>query len=268
MLEVVKHSPIFQGSTIGMQPMMMTVFGVSFIFVMTLAGAMVVFCFKKGISHKQEAVFFGFAAGIMTAASIWSLLLPAISQADDDWGDFAFMPAVIGFCVGGAFLGMLDGILKGELVRKKKGNAKMDAAKSLKLFFAVTLHNIPEGLAVGFAFGSACVIGTTSAYLTALGLAVGIGLQNFPEGAAVALPMQSTLQSRAKAFWLGTFSGLFEPVFAVVGYFMASWLRILQPWLLAFSAGSMLFVVAEDLLPNIEGEDCRRIATWGFMVGE
>ena len=248
-----------------MNTMLMTIFGILFIFIMTLTGAMVVFCFKRGISRKKEAIFLGFAAGIMTAASVWSLLLPALSQAEKDWGKFAFLPAVIGFCIGGVFLGVLDGVIK--QYKRKCGDEKNELTKSVKLFFAVTLHNIPEGLAVGFAFGSAHAIGTAAAYLTALGLAVGIGLQNLPEGAAVSLPLQTALHSRAKAFLLGVVSGVFEPIFAVLGYFLAAYLQVLQPWLLSFSAGAMLFVVAEDLLPDVEGDGCRRIATWGFMIG-
>lgn len=135
------------------------------------------------------------------------------------------------------------------------------------MFLAVTIHNIPEGLAVGFAFGAAAATGEYSAYISALALAIGIAIQNFPEGAAVALPMKSATQSRGKAFLFGTASGAVEPVFAIVGFFLASSLTMLQPWFLAFAAGAMIFVVVEDLIPDAHLSEHPHFGTWGAMLG-
>lgn len=143
----------------------------------------------------------------------------------------------------------------------------MALKKPMKMFLAVTIHNIPEGLAVGFAFGAASVIGEKSAYLAALGLAVGMAIQNFPEGAAVSLPMKTVTGSKLKAFAYGTFSGAVEPVFALIGYMLASEIEILQPWLLAFAAGAMIFVVVEDLIPDSKMEEHPHLGTWGIMGG-
>jgi ZIP family zinc transporter len=137
----------------------------------------------------------------------------------------------------------------------------------MKLFFAVTLHNIPEGLALGFAFGAAAVSGDTAAYISALGLAIGIGIQNFPEGAAISLPMRQVTGNSKKAFLFGMGSGVVEPLSAIVGFLLASHLIVLQPWLLAFSAGAMLFVVAEDLIPDANLSENPHTGTWGFMIG-
>ena len=135
------------------------------------------------------------------------------------------------------------------------------------MFIAITVHNVPEGLAVGFAFGAAAVAGNTEAYLAALGLAVGIAIQNFPEGAAVSLPLKATTGKRGKSFLLGSLSGAVEPVAAVIGYYLASVITVIQPWLLSFAAGAMIFVVAEDLIPDARCEEKPHIGTWGVMTG-
>ena len=139
--------------------------------------------------------------------------------------------------------------------------------KSAKLFLAVTIHNIPEGLAVGFAFGAAAALGEEGAFVSALGLAVGMAIQNFPEGAAVSLPMKTATGSRSKAFLYGMGSGAVEPVFAVVGYFLAANLTAAQPWFLAFAAGAMIFVVVEDLIPDAHLSEHPHFGTWGAMLG-
>jgi len=237
-----------------------TVFGFAFIFLATTLGASVVFFFKKEISYKWNSFIFGLASGVMMAASVWSLLLPSIEQAKNYFGGLAFLPAVLGIVFGGAFIVVLD-----RLALKKVNNGRLQ--KSAKLFLAVTLHNIPEGLAVGFAFGAVAGLKSLSAYISALGLAIGIGVQNFPEGVAVALPMKKALNSRRRAFLWGMISGLPEPFFAVLGYFLATWLRVLQPWLLAFSAGAMLFVSADDLIPDSKQGRGVSIGAWGVLIG-
>ncbi len=238
-----------------MSGLWITVIGFLSIFVATALGAAVVFFFKGEMSTKANAFFLGLASGVMLAASVWSLLLPSIEEARGTFGAFAFIPAVVGLFLGGVFLVLLE-----RLTAKKGRNGVQN-----RLFLAVTLHNIPEGLAVGFAFGVAAVSGLEVAYITALGLAFGIAVQNFPEGLAVALPMKSALNSRKRAFLLGTASGLPEPLFAVLGYFLVAWLQILQPWLLSFAAGTMIFVAAEDLIPDSKTQT--PIGAWGVLIG-
>jgi ZIP family zinc transporter len=244
-----------------------TILGISFIFFMSTLGASVVYFFKKDISPKVNTIFLGFASGIMIAASIWSLLLPSIEQSAH-LGKWNFVPAVIGFFLGGLFLILIDKILP----HMHKGNnteegPKSHLSKPTKLFLAVMIHNIPEGLAVGFAFGAARLIGTEAAYIAVLGLAIGIGIQNVPEGAAVAVPIKNVTKSRNKAFLLGMASGAVEPVFAIIGYFLAVFIQTLQPWLLAFAAGAMMFVVVEDLIPDAKLEKNPHLGTWSVMIG-
>lgn len=253
-----------------------TIFGILFIFFMTTAGAALVLFFKKNtISTKINSLFLGISSGIMVAASIWSLILPAI-ESSSAMGIFSFVPAAIGLALGGVFLMMLDGVvakLSNNMLQKNMTYNNNDNVspstlnRYIKLFLAVTLHNIPEGLAVGFAFGAAATIGEPAAFIPALGLAIGIGIQNFPEGATVSIPMLSINRSRFKSFLYGMGSGAVEPVFAAIGYFLATYIAILQPWLLAFAAGAMLFVVAEDLLPEANHKGSPHLSTWGFMAG-
>lgn len=246
---------------------LMTVLGIAFIFLMTTLGASVVFFFKKDLSPKWNTMFLGFASGIMIAASIWSLLLPSI-EGSADYGDFAFVPAAVGFLIGGAFLVIVDKLV--PHVHSATGleeGVPNKFRKSAKMFLAVTIHNVPEGLAVGFAFGAAHAVGDAASYAAALALAIGIGIQNFPEGAAVALPLKAASMKRGKAFLFGMGSGAVEPLFAVVGYFLAAYITVLQPWLLAFAAGAMIFVVAEDLIPDAKLAERPHLGTWGVMIG-
>lgn len=227
-----------------------TIGGIAFLFLTTLFGSALVFCFKKEPSRKSGALFLGLTSGIMLAASVWSLILPALAEAENGWGRCAFIPVSVGIFLGALFLWCADKFL--PCIESGKENAKTSALlkNPLKLFFAITLHNIPEGLAVGFAFGVAWAVRTQAAFAVAASLALGIGIQNLPEGAAVALPMRTEFKSNRKAFYYGAASGICEAAFAVLGCFMAAYLRSLQPWLLAFSAGAMLFVVAEELIPS------------------
>ena len=244
---------------------LLTITGFLVIFIATSLGAALVFLFKKDISEKLNSIFIGVAAGIMLAASIWSLLLPSIDGAQEVYGAYSFIPAVIGFIAGGFFIVILDKLVP-NLGIDNKGGLKDELIKPVKMFIAITVHNIPEGLAVGFAFGGAAIIGTDTAYLSALGLAVGIAIQNFPEGAAVSLPLKRAMNSSGKSFLLGVLSGAVEPVAAIIGYFLASILSKSQPWFLAFAAGAMIFVVAEDLIPDAK-TDKSHLGTWGVMSG-
>lgn len=245
---------------------MMIILGIVFIFLMTTLGATFVFFFKNDISKKVNTVFLGFASGIMLAASVFGLLIPSI-DGSSSWGTWSFVPAAIGFVIGGLFLMILDRVVPHIHKNGLEEGPKLQMNKSIKMFLAVTLHNIPEGLAVGFAFGAATAIGESTAFIAALGLAIGIGIQNLPEGAAVALPMKNTTGSTKKAFLFGMGSGVVEPIFAFIGYFLAAYITVLQPWLLAFAAGAMVFVVAEDLIPDAKLEDNPHLGTWGVMVG-
>lgn len=250
-----------------MNQIQMTILGISIIFIATTLGSTLVYFFKKDISKKTNTLFLGFASGIMIAASIWSLLIPSIEGASS-YGKFSIVPAALGFIIGGVFLVVLDKIIPHfhPGVGVEEG-IKSNLKKSLKLFFAVTLHNIPEGLAVGFAFGAAKASGDMGAYYSALGLAIGIAIQNFPEGAAVSLPMKAETNSNTKAFLYGTASGVVEPISAIIGFFLASQLITLQPWFLAFAAGAMIFVVAEDLIPDAKMDENPHLGTWALMFG-
>ena len=249
---------------------LLIVLGILIPFLMTTLGSAVVYLFKKEISQNTNIIFLGFASGIMFSASIWSLLLPSIEQSSS-FGVLNWLPATIGIVLGGIFLVLLDKIIfKIQLRKDKESYLNLQNAlniKSKKLFWAVTIHNIPEGLAVGFAFGSAFVLGDTASLITAFGLALGIAIQNFPEGLAVALPIKVATNSKHKAFLYGALSGIVEPIFAVLGYFLATYLTILQPWLLAFSAGAMIFVVVEDILPETNISTKPHLAVWSFIIG-
>ena len=227
---------------------------------MTTLGSLCVY-FLKRPSKIINMLTIGFASGIMLSASIWSLLIPSIDHAKEQYSTIFVLPVVVGFLLGGAFMVLLDKIT-GHFSNLKNNK---DKNKAFKLFAAVTVHNIPEGLAVGFAFGSAFA-GSTS-FLPALLVAVGIALQNFPEGLAVALPMHKTLNSKSKAFVFGMLSGAVEPIFAVIGFFLASQLTFLMPWLLSLSAGAMIYVVVEELLPELHINEKTTLGTWAFILG-
>ncbi len=246
--------------------LLITIFGISFIFLMTTLGASFVLFLKKDISDKANAVILGFAAGIMIAASIWSLLLPSIDGAEH-LGKLSFIPATVGFIIGGAFLVLIDKLVPHFHSRTaQEEGVKSKLSRSSKMFLAVTIHNVPEGLAVGFAFGAAMASGDISLYLSALGLAIGIGIQNIPEGFAVALPLRSEVGNK-KAFLFGMGSGAVEPISALIGLLLASILSSFQPYFLSFAAGAMIFVVVEDLIPDAKISEYSHLGTWGVMAG-
>ena len=245
----------------------MTAIGFSVIFLATALGSAMVWFFKGEIPQKVNTVFFGFASGIMIAASVWSLLIPSMKGAED-WGKWSFVPTLVGFLAGGLFLVLIDRVVPHfHSATSEEEGPRVSLKKSTKMFLAVTIHNIPEGLSVGLVFGAAAVSGEYAAYVSALVLAFGMAIQNFPEGAAVSLPVKSDTGSRGKAFLFGTASGAVEPVAAVAGYFAAAALTSVQPWLLAFSAGAMIFVVAEDLIPGSHLAANPHLGTWSVMIG-
>lgn len=233
----------------------MIITGITIIFVATTIGALSVMLVKAEVSDNFNGCVLGLASGIMIASSIWSLLLPAINICK---GTVRFIAPSVGFLLGGLFLGYLNKKL--PLIVSNDG-----ASRPLKLFIAVTIHNIPEGLAVGFAFGGARQGDEISLYCSALMLAIGIAVQNIPEGVAVALPYKSLLGK--KAFFVGMLSGAVEPLFAVIGFFLATKLLFLQPWFLSFASGAMIFVVVSDLIPEATIKNSKnQVAIW-FLIG-
>lgn len=247
---------------------MLTLIGFTLIFLATTAGSALVYFFKHDIPKRTNAIILGFAAGVMIAASVWSLLIPSIEMAESTFGTWSWVPAVVGFLLGGLFLVFLDHVLPHfHAGTGHEEGPHVKVHKSTRLFLAVTIHNIPEGLAVGLAFGAASVSGDPGAMYAALGLAIGMSIQNFPEGAAIALPMKVATRSKHKAFLFGMGSGAVEPIAAVVGYVLASQVAAMHPWMLGFAAGAMLFVVAEDLIPDSNISEYPHSGTWGVMFG-
>ena len=234
--------------------------GTGFTFLMTTLGAAVVFFFVEEPRPQFQRTMLGFAAGVMTAASVWSLLLPAIEQSAD-FGVPGWLPAAAGLLLGVGFLSALDAVLP-HLRRAK--DMDLTRRQSTLLMAAITLHNVPEGMAVGLAFALAA---EGEGMAGAAALALGIGIQNLPEGAAISLPLRQEGSSRGRAFLLGTLSGSVEPIFGILVVLVAAGVRPLMPWLLSFAAGAMIYVVIEELVPEMsEGGHSNR-ATIAFMVG-
>ncbi|HOO23236.1 MAG TPA: ZIP family metal transporter [Clostridia bacterium] len=240
-----------------------TILGVAIIFVATTLGSAVVFLFKKGINAKYNSIILGFASGVMVAASVWSLIIPSVERLEE-LGKNKLIPVCTGIFLGFVFIVILDRLIP---YLKRKNPVAEEKYKIYNLFCAVTLHNIPEGLAVGLAFGAAIITNHTAAYYSALALAVGIAVQNIPEGTALSLPLRDVLGSKGKAFFWGVLSGAVEPIAAVVGIFLAMRLESVMPWFLSFAAGAMLFVVAEDLIPDAKAHSTKQLGTLGFILG-
>lgn len=232
--------------------------GTGFTFLMTTLGAAMVF-FLAGEPHPRfQRAILGFAAGVMTAASVWSLLLPAIDQATEESTLPGWLPAATGMLLGVVFLAALDALL--PRLRKQRQELSAGWKQTTLLVTAITLHNVPEGMAVGLAFALAS---QGEGLAGAAALALGIGIQNFPEGAAIALPLRQNGWSRRKAFVGGAGSGIVEPIFGVLVVLVAAGVSPLMPWLLSFAAGAMLYVVVEELVPQAHS----RAGTCGFVIG-
>ena len=241
--------------------------GTGFTFLMTVLGAAVVFFFKSDRqSEKAQSAFLGFASGVMIAASVWSLLIPAIEEAER-LGKVGWVPAAFGFLCGVVFLMLLDRVLPYFLPEPDREDCvKRGLKRTSMLVFAITLHNIPEGMAVGLAFALAAKNESSVLLASAIALAVGMGIQNFPEGAAIALPIRQSGRSRTRAFLCGAASGVVEPVFGVLTVLIAGTVQVLLPWLLSFAAGAMLYVVVEELIPEAHLGNSH-IGTLGVMIG-
>lgn len=247
-------------------PIIQALLATCFTWGVTALGAASVFLVREFNQRIMDAML-GFAGGVMVAASYWSLLAPGIELADEQ-GMIPWVPAVIGFLLGGIALRGVDFFLPHEHPRDGEVEGISTTwRRSILLVLAITLHNIPEGLAVGVAFGAIDLGLETATLGGAVSLAIGIGLQNFPEGIAVAMPLQRENISRFKAFWYGQLSGIVEPVAGVLGAALVVIARPLLPYALSFAAGAMIFVVVEEVIPGAECGGNHHIATAGFMLG-
>lgn len=242
--------------------------GTGFTFLMTSLGAAVVFFFKKAAKESIQRLFLGFAAGVMIAASVWSLLIPAMEEASAQ-GQISYLVAAGGFILGVLFLLALDNLLPHLHPNANKTEGISSSwQRTTLLILAVTLHNIPEGMATGLAFALAAQHNNDPALFTAaMALAIGIGIQNFPEGAAISLPLRQEGMSRGRAFLYGSASGIVEPIFGILVTLFAYQIGAYMPWLLSFAAGAMMYVVVEELIPEAHlGKHSNR-GTLGVMVG-
>lgn len=249
-----------------MSPVSLAFLGTMFTFLATALGAATVFLFKKDIPHGMQRAFLGFAAGVMIAASVWSLLIPAMEMAENA-GSPAWIPTAGGFVLGAAFLLVLDRLLPHlHPGSSEPEGMKSSLARTTMLVLAVTLHNVPEGLAVGLAFGLA---GENSAMSLsgALALSLGMALQNFPEGAAISLPLKKEGLSNTRSFVYGALSGIVEPIAGVLGVLAAGAVTGIMPWLLAFAAGAMIYVVVEELIPEANLGEHSHTGTLSVMLG-
>ena len=243
--------------------------GIPLIFACTTLGAIFVFFIrKKEISPRLSKIFIGFAAGVMFSASFFSLIKPALET------NVNYMPSwlivVISIILGAGFLWLIDKLIPHfhTSENKDEGLKTKRMSKTSKMFLAVTIHNVPEGLSVGIAFGVALSQTNNHALLVgALLLAIGIGIQNIPEGAVVSLPVKAETGSSGKAFLFGMLSGVVEPIAAVIGLFLAMQIQGIMPWALAFAAGCMIYVVAEEMIPEMTSEGHDHFGVWSFVAG-
>ncbi|MGB4268817.1 MAG: ZIP family metal transporter [Spirochaetota bacterium] len=253
---------------ISYNPVLLALIATLFTWGVTALGAAMVFFFSS-INQKILNSMLGFAAGVMIAASFWSLLNPAIEMASST-GTTPWIPAVSGFLCGAAFLLVIDRILPHlhmGLAMDKAEGVKTSWQRSVLLVLAITMHNIPEGLAVGISFGALTSSTDTGVLAGAIALAIGIGLQNFPEGAAVSIPLRREGFSRFKAFQCGQISGIVEPIAGVIGAYLVSVITPLLPYALSFAAGAMIFVVVEELIPESQSGNETDFSTIGAIIG-
>ncbi len=252
-----------------MEQILYPLIGISIIFLCTTLGALfVLFIRTNTISKKLEKIFMGSAAGVMFSASFFSLLKPALETS------VSYMPswvvAVISTILGAGFLWLIDKLVPHfhAAENQDEGIKTNRMSKTSKMFLAVTIHNIPEGLSVGIAFGVALANdGNHEMMVGALLLAIGIGIQNIPEGTSVSLPIKSETGSSSKAFLFGFLSGVVEPIAAIVGLFFAMQFQGIMPWALSFAAGCMIYVILEEMVPELTGEGHDHIGVWSFMIG-
>ena len=243
-----------------------TILGILIPFVGTSLGAAMVFVLKKEISTNLQKILTGFAAGVMVAASFWSLLQPAL-KSSEGLGRLSFVPAAVGFLCGVGFLLLLDVAVPHMHIDHQSEGPHVGLKRTTKLIFAVTLHNIPEGMAVGVVYAGwiAGEPGVTG--MGALALAIGIAIQNFPEGAIVSMPLLAEGMPKKKTFWMGVLSGAVEPLAAALTILAASAVVPVLPYLLAFAAGAMMYVVVEELVPEMSSGSHTNLTTLAFALG-
>lgn len=247
-------------------PAMMGLYAGLVTWLFTSLGAASVFL-KRDFSRKTLDVMLGFAAGVMIAASVWSLLDPALEMAGENWGKWSFIPPAGGFLIGAAILRCMDWLLPHlHMMTDHKDGRCCDLPRSFLLIFAITLHNIPEALAVGVAFG-AVAIDPAYEISAALLLMFGIGIQNLPEGMAVSVPLLREGYSRGRAFFYGQISGAVEPVAACAGAVLASLAMPMLPWAMGFAAGAMIYVTVEEVIPEAHASGNGDAATLGVVLG-
>lgn len=241
--------------------------GILLPFLGTTLGAGCVFLMKKDFAPRLQKALTGFAAGVMVAASVWSLLIPSIEITGKD-GIAGILPAITGFLAGIFFLLLLDSVVPHQHIDSAQSEGpKSHLSKTAKLVFAITLHNIPEGMAVGVALAGALEQNSYMPMAGAIALSIGIAIQNFPEGAIVAMPLRSAGNSRRKSFLMGTLSGIVEPLGAIITIMLASIVLPVLPYLLAFAAGAMMYVVVEELIPETQEGKHSNMGTIGFSIG-
>jgi len=241
--------------------------GLAIPFLGTTLGSAMVFFMKNKINNKIEKLLLGFASGVMIAASIWSLIMPSIDMAEEQ-GVISWIPATIGFLLGIFFLLILDSIIPHlHLNSNEPEGMKAKIKKTTMMVLAVTLHNIPEGMAVGVVFAGAISGNTGISMAGAFALAIGIAIQNFPEGAIISMPLKSEGMSKLKAFWYGTLSGIVEPIGAVLTMLFTNLVVPGLPYFLSFAAGAMIYVVVEELIPESQTGEHSNIGTIGVAIG-
>ncbi len=246
---------------------MQIAFGLLIPFAGTVLGAACVFLLKNKIKPLIQKGLLGFASGVMVAASVWSLLIPSM-ELSADMGELAFIPAVVGFIIGIAFLLLMDKIIPHlHLNSDEPEGMKSGLKKHTMLIFAVSLHNIPEGMAVGVVFAGLLSGSSSITVAGAYALAIGIAIQNFPEGAVISLPLRSEGASRSKAFFYGLLSGVVEPIGALITILLTGIVVPILPYLLSFAAGAMIYVVVEELIPEASEGEHSNIGTIGFAIG-
>jgi len=236
-------------------------------FLGTTFGSAMVFFMKNKINNKIEKLLLGFASGVMIAASIWSLMLPSIQMAEEQ-KMVAWVPASVGFLLGMVFLLVLDSLIPHlHLKNDKPEGVKSKLKKTTMIMLAVTLHNLPEGMAVGVTLAGAVMGNVGISIVGAVSLAIGIAIQNFPEGAIISMPLKSEGVSKSKAFLYGTLSGIVEPIGAILTILLTNIVVPILPYLLSFSAGAMIYVVVEELIPESQAGKHSNIGTIGVAIG-
>lgn len=244
-----------------------TLIGLMIPFIGTVLGAGCVFFLKNELKSKVQKSLLGFASGVMVAASVWSLLIPAMDMSDG-MGNMAFIPAVTGLLLGILFLLLMDRLVPHlHLDHSRPEGLKSKMKKTTMLVMAVTLHNIPEGMAVGVVFAGMLNENSMMTLMGAFALSIGIAIQNFPEGAIISMPLKNEGISRWRAFSYGALSGIVEPIAAFVTILLASFIEPILPYLLSFAAGAMLYVVVEELIPEASEGEHSNVGTIGFAVG-